>query len=170
MVDGVSVSLVHTVQIRVYFAISQPCSTPIVAIHELAVSLMVALYSPVGTKYGRWGEHPTCTDCANTYAFRNIVAMQHPIVAIHESSTSSLVALYSLAATTQSGLSVPLCPVSANNAMFGNIVAMQYPHRRHTLALYQLSGRSIIASSHQAEWVERPPIVPAPQIMPYSAT
>jgi hypothetical protein len=79
MVDGVSVSLVHTVQIRVYFAISQPCSTPIVAIHELPASLMVALYSPVGTKYGGWGERLTCTDCANTCLFRNILAMQHPL-------------------------------------------------------------------------------------------
>ena len=38
---------------------------------------MVALYSPVGTKYGGRGERLTFAECANTFVFRNIVAMQH---------------------------------------------------------------------------------------------
>ena len=39
---------------------------------------------------------------------------------------------------------------------------MQYSHRRHPLALCQLSGSSLLASSHQAEWLECVPHLPRP--------
>ena len=63
----------------------------------------------------------------------------------------------------------PDCPSSANNAISVFIVAVQHSHRRHPRALHQLPGSPILASSHRSEWGGRPPILPAPQLMRYSA-
>ena len=63
------------------------------------------------------------------------------IFAIPELRASSLVVLYSLAASRQSGLSVPLCPISANNAIFGTMVAMQHP----IVAIHELCASSLVA-------------------------
>ena len=115
---------------------------------------MVALYSPVGTKYGGRGGRLTCTYCANTCAFRKIVAMQHPIVAIHELLVNLMVALYSPVGTKYGGWGERLtCTDCANTCAFRNIVAMQHPHRRHPRALRQLDGGFIFASRHQVWWM-----------------
>jgi hypothetical protein len=114
--------------------------------------------------------HPLSQLCKSCDIWQHISNVAHPIVAMHEISTSSVVALYSLAATKQSGLRVhPLSQLCKYCDTWQYISHVAPPHRRHPLALYQLSGSSVLAGSHQAEWIACPPVVPALQIMRYLA-
>ena len=80
----------------------------IFAIHELCSSLVATWQCGKGR--AGWAECAPCPVSAYNATFGNIVAMQYPIVATHELYTGTLVALLPLAATGQSGLSVPLAP------------------------------------------------------------
>ena len=79
---------------------------PIVAMHEISTSCVVALYSLAATKQSGLRVHPLSQLCNSCDAWQHISHVPPPIVAIQELSTSSLVALYSPAATKQSGLRV----------------------------------------------------------------
>ena len=77
---------------------------PIVAIHELSGSSLVALSSLAATNQSGLRVHRLSHPCTQWDIRQHISHAAPPTVAIHELSGSSLVALSPLAATNQSGL------------------------------------------------------------------